>query len=427
MDADAGNSLSGGAGAGLGGERGRGVWPRVVGLFVGGAFAIAAAGKVSEPVRFSKVIAWLLAQVGASSWSAGHVAAWVCAGEGALAALLILNPRSRLSIAGAVAALTALSGALVVMLVRPNPPACGCFSILHAARDSIGDARLGLVRNAVLIAMLLASWNAAERRSGVVGVRRLGTASVRGAPGFTLLELLVVFSVLAVLSALTLPSLSRVRESARSASSTSMSRQLVAVLALYQSDYADTFPYFQTPGRPDRPAVLPTVTLRTSVGYFRAGCGYWPNLLRPAYLSEATAWSLCIDPDRTAASNVEDGYPQDTVRTRYNLSATVFARSSYWHTESEPESTSDMSATKGAMVSFPSAKGLVLDIVGGFLAPARLSRPNGSEDSLVGFADGSAGVLDWHAPAGTGVVKRYYGAMAFPVISTRDGLSGRDR
>jgi len=70
--------------------------------------------------------------------------------------------------------------------------------------------------------------------------------------GFTLIELLVVIAIIAILAAILFPVFSRAREKARQTSCLSNLKQLELGVAMYTTDYDETYPmslYFVAPNR----------------------------------------------------------------------------------------------------------------------------------------------------------------------------------
>lgn len=76
---------------------------------------------------------------------------------------------------------------------------------------------------------------------------RAGGRPIAKAPGFTLVELLVVIGIITVLAALLLPVLAASRARARQVQCASNLRQLGTALSLYMDDWDDTYPWAVDP------------------------------------------------------------------------------------------------------------------------------------------------------------------------------------
>lgn len=93
------------------------------------------------------------------------------------------------------------------------------------------------------------------------------------APGFTLIELIVVIAITAILAAILFPIFAQGREKARQAGCLSNTRQIGTAVSMYVQDYDETFPFSDDFGNPpfklasiNRPADL-VVIMDNSVPY----------------------------------------------------------------------------------------------------------------------------------------------------------------
>lgn len=398
---------------------------RLLRLLLGAVFVLAAASKVPQLHEFSHVIAYLIPGRSEPHWVVNAIAGGVLAWEMFLGVALLGGVYPRAMIAAAMGTLIVFTLALARLAVDPAAPSCGCLGLVRAAERYAAESHLGLVRNAALI--WVTAWLLA--RSGGRTGRARGTAD--GAPGsapaaraFTLVEVLVVIAVIGLLVALLAPTLSKTKLQARMVWSLSLQRQAAAAVQGYASTYRDTFPYFQTPGDPHGPIRLPGFELNNDEGYFHAGGTYWPNLLRGSFIEHAAARALNLPGAEEA--NLSDGYPSDTIRSRLRLAHVTFAIREYWTTELAPEDPALLNATHEAEVQFPAEKGLFVDMQAGLFDPLYRGPLHNGLPASVGWMDGSARVLDWYPADWTRAVERPYGASWMQVMSTWEGVSGRD-
>lgn len=233
-------------------------------------------------------------------------------------------------------------------------------------------------------------------------------------PGaFSLVELLVVLAVVAVLVAIAIPALRSARDRARLAVGLSNQRQALAAIFAYGQDFREGLPFLGTPGRPDEPVKLGEIALSSS--YFTANSRFWPSLLAGTYVTQNAIFSpvrMGLDNDPRIVSGL------------LALAHGSAAAPEYWRAD-EPVREAHFRGARFAEIDSPEAKGLLLDLGRGVFSSSGTKAPW----IAVGWADGAAAtrpcVLDENDPLI--VVKPGYGAIAWPVLSTRDGLAGRDR
>ncbi|MBY0111258.1 MAG: prepilin-type N-terminal cleavage/methylation domain-containing protein [Phycisphaerales bacterium] len=206
--------------------------------------------------------------------------------------------------------------------------------------------------------------------------------------GFTIIELVVVIGIVLVLIGLVLPSLRRTREQARDTRELSVARANIAAVAIYAANYQD---YFPTGG---------TTFVHASGSW--AGCLLASGVIKSlgelnADMSNSFSYVAFVDP-----SGVRRGEVVPAELTRF-------------------------SPQKLGSVRYPSDKGLIWPIL-------RKNQPAvetwccgpDSATGAIAFADGSASMHRWMDFTGpSGVVVEYWAGM--PVISTWDGIWGRDR
>ncbi|MCC6321536.1 MAG: prepilin-type N-terminal cleavage/methylation domain-containing protein [Phycisphaerales bacterium] len=250
---------------------------------------------------------------------------------------------------------------------------------------------------------------------------RIGGAAP-GQGAFTLVELMVVIVVLAILIALVIPALGEARQKGKDSTSLSLQRQAFGALSMYATDNKSFHPYFQTPGEPNGPKILHGFDLPRQ--YFNAGRGFWATLVVPAYFEPGDA--IDVDPRGRREWNAVHGYPVEVVSSRLALTDTAFAVPKYWQGDLEPTDASLFRGTTHSDIAFPSNKGLTVDLLIGALVPSNSDRRASTPSASVGKCDGSASFVAWPDTRSDLVVERSYGAIPLPVLSTRDGLRGRD-
>jgi prepilin-type N-terminal cleavage/methylation domain-containing protein len=400
---------------------------RLAAGLVGVTFLVAAIFKAWDAPSFTIVLRhlfpWLPGGVGVVAL-ASAVVMW----EAALAFALLGARPPRRALRAAIATLLAFSCVLVWLRLDPYAPRCACTGLLRAAHGARAEATRGLVRNAAMISLV--GWVYARRRAlgapapAPEHAPGHGLPGGAGAPAFTLVEVLVSISVVAVLVALVVPSLRNVRETARDARVLATERQLLSSLALYSADHKEAFPYFHTEGDPlARPRIGDVVIPHS---YFWAGRVFWANLVCPNYF-DADLCLRTVDAERDASVNVSEGLAPPTIRSRVWLTQTAFAAPQYWDADAPPNDRL-LRHTTHAELLYPASKGLLMDIVSGVFAPSRPSHPpRGDEAMTIGFGDGSAASVVFDFRDTSNVVDRPHGAAAWPVMSTRRGLAGRDR
>jgi prepilin-type N-terminal cleavage/methylation domain-containing protein len=383
-------------------------WRRIGAWFLGGLFVLTAALKLANVYAFERTIDALTMNLLAhSGLPLGAVREWttiaVISVETTLGLSLLAFARSpRLPALAAAALLTAFSAALVLMLTMDNPPSCGCLgtwtTVLAGARTS---AAIGLGRNAGLL--VLAVW-LVDPRSAVAGGGKL---RARTSPGFTLIEMLVVIAVVAVLIAFTLPALSGSKRYADEARSLSAIRQCYLGVAQYSAAQSGYLPFLAVPGNPNA-GTLPERDWELGVpSFFRGQSRWWPTALA------AEGIDLSNLP-------LNERYPGDDGRvgTYVWLTHAAFARPEYWVGTDPPASNRLFAGVRMEEAQFPFAKGLFLDVA--------MFEQTGDRWN-VGMADGSAAARSARDPDPIiHDLPRPFGAVEWRVLTTHDGMRGRD-
>lgn len=391
--------------------------PTCLTLVLAGVFLLAGASKAWRPGEFIDVARFLAPE----GWRSTGVLLAATIGlamiETAIgAALLVLGPiRPVLTVA--CVAIAGFSAALLVLVLSPNAPACGCLSLvrLDHARD---DAAAGLARNGGMLWM--AAWLLAVPR----GQPRASTPPLaRRANGFTLIELLIVIAIIGLLLALALPSMATARVAAKNSERTSTVRQLVLSLSVYTSDHREAFPFFGVPGNPFEPIVVHGFKIEGA--FFQTQRWYWASAIVPDYFSPRAAIE---PPSRAAYLREVRGYPEGVVAAYYQLSSTVFAHPNFWSDDSDDEDAwydvRYFNRTRQSDVLFPSLKGLLAADVAGPGGNPSWVRPGVPFPTAM--ADGSARTVHRRDLDPSRCVARPFNAGGIPIFSTRDGLAGRD-
>ena len=381
--------------------------------FVGVLFCIAASSKIVEPKEFNQIVQTVLSPNLRLRWIFLLGAVVVC-WEMLLGMRLVVRPVSRRVCIALLVTMLAFSGTLAYIAIAKPSSSCGCFIGLFGHLGN--DPKVGLIRNAAVAALcvvFLPARGLHDRKHLIVSERPDSIAT----NGFTLIEVLVVMVVIAVLVALALPSLRASRQSARDATSSAIGRQVFVALSQYERDQREMFPYLATPQNPDAPVVVNGYSAPTG-GYFFWQSALYVSLLTP-YL-DSTA-GLAIPGQPRELSKPAPG----VFRSRYFLAHAAFARSAYWHDDDPPAAMVDLVGTTWSEVSFPSNKGVLIDLAGASFAPGQ-SPPNSVYDVLSVAADGSSRRFQLDIVNNTNIVGRPFGCIPWPVLATRDGWRGRD-
>lgn len=392
----------------------RNAWRTCAAIGLGLLFIAAGIAKTATIFQFRSTIDALVVQVfGGTSLPLvplrQAVTIAVPAAEIALGTALIIGasePR-RTAILSA-AFLTVLSMALVVILTMNNPPSCGCFGSWEVFRaNARTEAVLGLLRNTGLL--MLAVWLGFGRAPATATPRARDAATLR--PGFTLVELLVVIAIATLLIAILLPALSHAKRAGQQAKWLSATRQSLTGLTQYSDAEQGFMPFLATPEHPE-------------LGVFPDGD--WEQQLPPSYFrGQAQLWPTAllahgIDLSHLPMNTRPETGP-DRVHTYFWMTHAAVSRPSYWTGIDPPPEMSLFSGVRLDEVLFPSAKGC--------LAFVGHSSSEGHRVTTweVGMFDGSAEARSLTDPPVTvdGPYRRY-GAIDWRVLTTYEGVRGRD-
>lgn len=124
---------------------------------------------------------------------------------------------------------------------------------------------------------------------------------------FTLIELLVVIAIIAILAAILFPVFAQAKAAAKKITSVSNVKQTGTSMAIYLTDYDDTFPLVYVPGDPrgyDFDRLIPTPAWFTPATAFQQSAmeSFWSNSIQP-YVKNLQIYSdpSCVAVERTQA------------------------------------------------------------------------------------------------------------------------------
>ncbi|MCW5754064.1 MAG: type II secretion system protein [Phycisphaeraceae bacterium] len=391
---------------------------RVLFVVLGGTFLMAGLLKAWHPVEFAKVLRYLVGDgtlgYGSRMIGVAALATW----EVGLGVMLIAQQRGRRVLLTTLGTLLVFTVALASMMIRPNPPSCGCLSV-PVSSSGKGEYIIGLVRNIALLWMTVWLLNATRFSVDGKPKRRQRVAHESRPSGFTLIELLVVLATIAVLISIILPSLSGSRQAARDVARVATLREVHSAVSAYSIDHAGILPYIQQPWQP--------FFRRTLAGhefvydYFTAQKWLWANAIWPDYFAGGRN---AIEREEVRNLNrMQRGFPEQIIVSEYFLTFNAAATPAFWTDrafrwhglaairELRPMAIDD--------VRFHSQKGLLIYGEGFNFADDR-------ERAFVATADGAARIHHVSEFRPDAAIARPFGAFNVPVMSTRDGLNGRD-
>ncbi len=324
------------------------------------------------------------------------------------------------------------TSALVLHLLVARPPSCGCFGAHFRFESARTGAWAGLVRNAVLAAMLCAGWVVSPGNRGVGGaVGDPGVPEVslphQARPlhrrAFSMIEMIVVIALIGVLVSLTLPLLTGARRASQVALSLSNLRQHGVTMTAYTGDNAESFPFLTDP------AAYETI--------FRHGGA----IARPQFFELHAVWNFPLADDYYGGDHrggaFDMPYAPVSHASQYYYADCFIARPEFWNLRTRT-GMDQWRGTRQSDVMFPALKGIVRERHSwNDLAAGRLVTP-GPDDpwepirfvSVDGAARGvlSSAVL---APLPVGVEGPWPWRVSYlhhgvPIMHTIDGVRGRD-
>lgn len=251
-------------------------------------------------------------------------------------------------------------------------PDCACFGLLARHFAFQQDARWVIGRNLLLALppVFLLVWGRRFPRSVPASF-----PEVRGARGFSLVELLVVIAVVAGVLAILFPALRHARRAGRESASLNNLRQHAGVFLTYGQDHREMFPYFTVPlPGPSSPIEMPDGRVRR-MGYFSAFY-MWPYALSRGYYGGNVGQGCFRTPFRAEI-------PQGSFD--YLYPCVFIADPTYWRYETRMLPPSQLRAVRWGEVGYPSAKVLISDV--------GVSEASGRRQGAAGCVDGHAEIV----------------------------------
>lgn len=385
-------------------------------LLPAGLFAWAGIIKIIDPFAMVPALGFVSKTLGLPVLPLSDAAIVIGAVELAMAAALLLFPRSVPVLLVGISLLAAYTAALVMFVVAKDAPSCGC---LGAKLPGKFANIAGLIRNFGTIFLL--AWLARSGRSAtheppdaaLLG-RSFPRARMVAARGFTLVELMVVCLVTAILIAIVLPALGKSRAAAKDVRTLGTLRQLSIALDMYVDDHQDHFPFTAVPQKPWLGVDLPD--LPYPVSYFGGQSATYANLLVPHYFQDRAS----IDtPGEYGARSRASG----SFMSPYLLTYGAFAPNAYWTAgEKAPDGLSFYQSTTRASCLYPSNKAALIHFMSGMY----LRSAAAPQTVLVSRMDGAGASTLLPAGYQGNLPDRPYGCQPIPFVATRDGLAGRD-
>ncbi len=320
--------------------------------------------------------------------------------------------------AGLIASFT---GLYAVHLAFSSPPDCHCLGLIVSFDRGQAFAENLLVRNGVLLGMLgVAGVLAIMRtRAGRAEPRSVRGASVHGvaAPGFTLVETLLVIALIGILIGLVLPYLAGARDKAQEVGALALIRGHGQILQTYSADYAGYFPVI---GHPDRPTTIQAGGREIEVQYWHADF-HWIYALADQYYNGRIGHPSLFPP------GYEDG------GSPFKYTESYLAVPDFWATETRT-GRQQWRAVPAALTAYPSAKGLLTSWAARVPVPGKPATYSSPDDmpQETAFADGSARTIvrrefqPWVLTGEGDYPGRETTPLGWPVLHTLNGTQGRD-
>lgn len=326
------------------------------------------------------------------------------------------------SLGAAVGLLVSFTLLYVAQATIATPPECGCFGAAFRHHQAADLAWSLLPRNIAMIGTLVVGGALALRVGGLRSAIRNATRADHprrkwpprasgAARGFTLIELLIAMAIIAIVVSLTIPSLGGLRRRAQELQSLANIRTHVVAHTAYTGDYDSTFLYATDPDA--TATVLRGGGRVVEVGYFQLTTAWIVPMADEHYGGDALHDSVRV-PWKTFYPAIQTSH--------YMYAAVCIARPEYWNNLTRRSDNSQWRRTLIAEVTFPSAKGFLLewgavpDAHGVFYLPPV---------ARIGMVDGSA-VEERFSRLLPHYAMSHVRPGGWPVLHTLNGVRGRD-
>jgi len=235
-------------------------------------------------------------------------------------------------------------------------------------------------------------------------VRRTRTA-------FTLIEVLVVIAIIGVLVSIALPVLAVAREAADRRAQEKRQNDAHLALRHYAMDHRQEFPYYATPG---------TLDAHLMVSDYPLVSGYWAQSLAWAAYVTDLGYETGLFHGPRPIDDSPPTRPRHAYYVRHELTLTAFAAPNYF-SDFANQDIDLHGPQRWSVIAHPSRKGLLIRSASDETGRTRL--PN--VEQIVTFADGHTETRRMREFR-RGVRLFYWNSAQSPVLTTRDGLQGRD-
>lgn len=313
------------------------------------------------------------------------------------------------------------SAVYIGQLTGGTAPPCGCLGVLAARFRDLERAELVLARNFLFAGALVIGMALSNERPPPTGTSaRRGRCPDRNRSAFTLVETILVVALVALLVGFTLPSLAKVRYSARLATTRSNLRQHGTILAAYNSDYKDLYPYLTDPRATKSVIRCQSAGFAVTVLYFQGADWWWLGLADGYYNG---SW-------RSPAFRSPLAPPEFVVGS-YTMPCSFIADPAYYTPETREPPPKQLRAVRSSEVELPSHKSLLVDnsVLFNFEAlglDADEVQACMADGHSSGFDRARTGLLQHHTGDGPYPDFGAHFPSLIPMTHTHAGVRGRD-